>query len=117
MKILFSPSESKNDTCKEKPIDKSSFIFENLFDFRMQAVKKYEEYINNADLKALQELFGIKNENEISNFQRDLKNSPTQQAITLYSGVSYEYLNFDILDKESQNTSLKTLLFFQIFSG
>ncbi|EAH6572778.1 peroxide stress protein YaaA, partial [Campylobacter coli] len=26
MKILFSPSESKNDTCKEKPIDKSSFI-------------------------------------------------------------------------------------------
>ncbi|EFP2206624.1 peroxide stress protein YaaA, partial [Campylobacter coli] len=25
MKILFSPSESKNDTCKEKPIDKSSF--------------------------------------------------------------------------------------------
>ncbi|EAK4014823.1 peroxide stress protein YaaA, partial [Campylobacter coli] len=27
MKILFSPSESKNDTCKEKPIDKSSFIF------------------------------------------------------------------------------------------
>lgn len=39
----------------------------------MQAVKKYEEYINNADLKALQELFGIKNENEISNFQRDLK--------------------------------------------
>lgn len=75
MKILFSPSESKNDTCKEKPIDKSSFIFENLFDFRMQAVKKYEEYINNADLKALQELFGIKNENEISNFQRDLKNS------------------------------------------
>ncbi|ELQ4073341.1 peroxide stress protein YaaA, partial [Campylobacter coli] len=46
MKILFSPSESKNDTCKEKPIDKSSFIFENLFDFRMQAVKKYEEYIN-----------------------------------------------------------------------
>ncbi|EDO7556221.1 hypothetical protein GL539_03300 [Campylobacter coli] len=35
MKILFSPSESKNNTCKEKPIDKSSFIFENLFDFRM----------------------------------------------------------------------------------
>ncbi|EHV3221994.1 peroxide stress protein YaaA, partial [Campylobacter coli] len=28
MKILFSPSESKNNTCKEKPIDKSSFIFE-----------------------------------------------------------------------------------------
>ncbi|EMK6426459.1 peroxide stress protein YaaA, partial [Campylobacter coli] len=25
MKILFSPSESKNNTCKEKPIDKSSF--------------------------------------------------------------------------------------------
>ncbi|HEB9415585.1 TPA: peroxide stress protein YaaA [Campylobacter coli] len=116
MKILFSPSESKNDTCKEKPIDKNSFIFENLFDFRMQAVKKYEEYIKNSDLKALQELFGIKNENEISNFQRDLKSSPTQKAITLYSGVSYKYLKFDTLDKESQEYILtNTLIFSNLF--
>ncbi|HEB9288226.1 TPA: peroxide stress protein YaaA [Campylobacter coli] len=116
MKILFSPSESKNDTCKEKPIEKNSFILENLFDFRMQAVKKYEEYIKNSDLKALQELFGIKNENEISNFQRDLKNSPTQKAITLYSGVSYEYLKFDTLDKESQEYILaNTLIFSNLF--
>ena len=58
----------------------------------------------------------IKNENEISNFQRDLKNSPTQQAITLYSGVSYEYLNFDILDKESQKYILEnTLIFSNLF--
>ncbi|EAL8252933.1 peroxide stress protein YaaA, partial [Campylobacter coli] len=116
MKILFSPSESKNDTCKEKPIDKNSFIFENLFDFRMQAVKKYEEYIKNSDLKALQELFGIKNENEISNFQRELKSSPTQKAITLYSGVSYDYLKFDTLDKESQEYILtNTLIFSNLF--
>ena len=79
MKILFSPSESKNDTCKEKPIDKSSFIFENLFDFRMQAVKKYEEYINNADLKALQELFGIKNENEKLNNELSSKDEIIKQ--------------------------------------
>lgn len=44
--------------------------------------------------------FGIKNENEIDKFKHDLKQAPTQEAILLYTGVSYEYLNFKILDKK-----------------
>ncbi|HEB7717567.1 TPA: peroxide stress protein YaaA, partial [Campylobacter coli] len=45
-----------------------------------------------------------------------LKNSPTQKAITLYSGVSYEYLKFDTLDKESQEYILtNTLIFSNLF--
>lgn len=116
MKILFPPSESKNDTCKENPIDKNSFIFKNLFDFRMQALEKYENYVKNASIEALQELFGIKNKNEISNLKRDLKKSPTQKAITLYSGVSYEYLNFNALDKEGKEYIFKnTLIFSNLF--
>lgn len=50
--------------------------------------------------KILQELFGIKNENEIDKFKHDLKQAPTQEAIMLYTGISYEYLNFKILDKK-----------------
>lgn len=65
----------------------------------MEALKHYGEFIKNASLKNLQELFGIKNENEIDKFKHDLKQAPTQEAIMLYR-VSYEYLNFKILDKK-----------------
>lgn len=35
MKILFSPSESKNENCTKNPIDENSFIFKELFPYRM----------------------------------------------------------------------------------
>ncbi|HDZ5086354.1 TPA: peroxide stress protein YaaA [Campylobacter jejuni] len=116
MKILFSPSESKNENCKQNPINENSFIFKELFPYRMEALKHYEEFIKSATLQNLQELFGIKNENEIDKFKQDLKTAPTEQAITLYSGVSYEYLNFKALDKKSQAYILEnTLIFSNLF--
>ncbi|AXP08512.1 peroxide stress protein YaaA [Campylobacter hepaticus] len=116
MNILFSPSENKNDNCNEKAIHKNSFIFKELFDFRMQALKKYEDHIKEASLEDLQELFGIKNEKEILKFKQNLKTAPTQKAITLYNGVSYEYLNFKTLDQKSQNYILNnTLIFSNLF--
>ncbi|MBM0637353.1 peroxide stress protein YaaA [Campylobacter sp. VicNov18] len=116
MNILFSPSESKNEICDQKAINKNSFIFKELFDFRMQALEKYEEIIKNSELKDLQELFGIKDEKEILKFKQDLKAAPTQKAITLYNGVSYEYLNFKNLNEKSQNYILEnTLIFSNLF--
>ncbi|ECO7145856.1 peroxide stress protein YaaA [Campylobacter jejuni] len=116
MKILFSPSESKNENCTKNPIDENSFIFKELFPYRMEALKYYGEFIKNASLKNLQELFGIKNENEIDKFKHDLKQAPTQEAILLYTGVSYEYLNFKALDKKSQAYILEnTLIFSNLF--
>ncbi|MFQ6341326.1 YaaA family protein [Campylobacter sp. VTCC 70190] len=116
MKILFSPSESKNDNCKAKPMNENSFIFKELFSYRLEALKHYEEFIKNANLEDLQELFGIKKQGEIAKFKHDLKQTPTQEAIRLYSGVSYEYLNFKALDKESQNYILEnTLIFSNLF--
>ncbi|EAJ3769591.1 peroxide stress protein YaaA, partial [Campylobacter jejuni] len=54
MKILFSPSESKNENCTKNPIDENSFIFKELFPYRMEALKHYGEFIKNASLKNLQ---------------------------------------------------------------
>ncbi|MBZ7954467.1 peroxide stress protein YaaA [Campylobacter sp. W0018] len=116
MKILFSPSESKNQNCTQNPINENSCIFKELFTFRMQALSKYEEYIQHSSLEDLKELFGIKNENEINKFKHDLRKAPTQSAITLYNGVSYEYLNFSSLTLESQNYILEnTLIFSNLF--
>lgn len=118
MKILFSPSESKNENGKQSPISENSFIFKELFSYRMQALKCYEEFIKHASFQDLQELFGIKNEDEINKFKQDLKTSPTQKAITLYNGVSYEYLHFKTLDKKSQAYILEnTLIFSNLFGA
>lgn len=51
MKILFSPSESKNENCVKNPINENSFIFKELFPYRMEALKHYEEFIKNASLQ------------------------------------------------------------------
>ncbi|EAH7072891.1 peroxide stress protein YaaA [Campylobacter upsaliensis] len=59
MKILFSPSESKDLNCSLSPFDESSFIFRELFKFRLEALKNYENYIKNATQEDLQKLFGV----------------------------------------------------------
>ena len=116
MKILFSPSEGKDENCTQKPINENSFIFKELFAYRMQALDKYEKYIQDCNLEDLKELFGIKNENEINKFKHDLRKASTQSAITLYNGVSYEYLKFNSLNLESQNYILEnTLIFSNLF--
>ncbi|MBS4240266.1 YaaA family protein [Campylobacter vulpis] len=114
MKILFSPSESKSKECDLSPFDESSFIFKELFKYRLEALQIYEDYLKNANLKELETLFGIKNPTQ--EFLQDLKTAPTKQAIKLYTGVSYEYLNFKTLHKKAQNYILEnTLIFSNLF--
>ncbi len=48
MKILFSPSEAKHSAGVDKSFDKNSFLFPELFDKRLEIVKKYNDYIQNA---------------------------------------------------------------------
>ena len=116
MKILFSPSESKSLNCNEAKINENSFIFKDLFAFRIKALRHYENFVKNADLKALQELFGVKNENELEKYKNELKNSPTQKAITLYTGVSFEYLNYNSLSLEAKNyVTQNTIIFSNLF--
>ncbi|KAA6226719.1 MULTISPECIES: YaaA family protein [unclassified Campylobacter] len=115
MKILFSPSEAKNYDCKGPFISKDSFIFKELFTYRMQALKAYEEVINSNDDTLLQGLFGLKNNFE--KFKNDLKKANTTRAIELYNGVSYENLAFLSLDERAQNFLLKNVLIFSNLFG
>lgn len=116
MKILFSPSESKNTVDSGKALCKEGFLFEDLFALRMQALRHYENYVKNANTQELEELFGLKNEKERQKFTLDLLKAPTQRAIELYNGVSYEYLGFASLEKTSQKYILQnTLIFSNLF--
>lgn len=114
MKILFSPSESKDLNCSLSPFDESSFIFRELFKFRLEALKNYENYIKNATQEDLQKLFGVKNPPQ--EFLQDLKNAPTKYAIELYTGVSYEFLAYQNLEQKAKNYILEnTLIFSNLF--
>lgn len=116
MKILFSPSESKNENCTDKPFDKDSFIFKELFDYRMQALNSFFDYIKNTSIEDLKEFFGIKDEKEIKKFIQNLHNQPTKKAVELYNGVSYEYLDFNTLNKKAKDYIYKnTLIFSNLF--
>lgn len=82
----------------------------------MQALTHYENFIKSSDDEALKELFGVKNPKEFDKFKQDLKEAPTNRAIELYSGVSYQFLDFKNLDKQSQNYILEnTLIFSNLF--
>lgn len=82
----------------------------------MQALTHYEDFIKSSDDEALKELFGVKNPKEFDKFKQDLKEAPTNRAIELYSGVSYQFLDFKNLDKQSQNYILEnTLIFSNLF--
>lgn len=116
MKILFSPSEAKNPDNDFDPIHKQSFIFEELFEYRLEALRHFQNYILKANDKDLSQLFGLKNEKEFTPFKQDILSLETNLAIKRYSGVSYEYLDYESLDTKAQNFLLEnTVIFSNLF--
>lgn len=51
MKILFSPSETKNDGGNLEYINKNSFIFPELFEKRLEILEKYNNFIKQLQKK------------------------------------------------------------------
>lgn len=60
MKILFSPSETKNSGGVEKIFDENSFIFPQLFNKRVEIINSYNEFLQTASISQLEKLFGTK---------------------------------------------------------
>jgi hypothetical protein len=117
MKILFSPSESKHLQSPFAPISKSSFIFEELFDKRVFIAQMFFDYLQTANLNVLQNIYGIKDEKECEKLREiNFLHVKTAKAIQRYSGVAYEYLAYETLDKSSQNfIDNNTLIFSNLF--
>ncbi len=97
MKILFSPSEAKRSGGVAEKIERDSFCFESLFDERMAFVKRYRDFVLEADDAQLGALFGIKKAEQIAHYRQDILTLPLLKAIERYSGVAYEYLDYESL--------------------
>ncbi|GAB6075038.1 YaaA family protein [Nautilia lithotrophica] len=91
MKILLAPSERKTLGGENPPISKESFIFPEIYEKRIEAVKKYDEFLKTTD--------DIKNfgDDKTSVFKR-----PTKKAILRYSGVAFDHLKYNELDEDFQ---------------
>jgi len=91
MKILLAPSERKTLGGDNPPVSKKSFIFPGIYEKRIEALKKYNEFLQTTqDTKH----FG---DDKSSIFTR-----PTKKAVLRYNGVAFDYLKYAELDENSQ---------------
>ena len=109
MIILFSPSESKTQLDGYSSICKESFIFQDQYAKRIEAVKIYNEYINSNSIDSLLDIFGIKDIEKIQEYQKNIFEAATCPAIKRYSGVSYSYLAYDTLNQNAKYYILNIL--------
>lgn len=98
MKILFSPSESKNQIKGSQSV--GNFIFPNLNDKRKFVLEKYENYINSLNINELSQFFGLKDENLIKHYKSSFKEKNGIKAILRYSGVAYKSLDYENLENK-----------------
>ena len=103
MVILFSPSEAKTKDSFYRHIDKDSLFLPELYDKRVEAMRIYQDYISKASLEEKRRFFGLKNKKLLMELNSiDIFNDKTQKAILRYTGVGYEYLQYDTLTKEAK---------------
>jgi cytoplasmic iron level regulating protein YaaA (DUF328/UPF0246 family) len=94
IKILLAPSESKFDGFTYENINQDTFIFKNLYEKRLDAIKEYIDFSNDKDI--------LKRE--------------TIEAIKRYNGVAFEALDFNTLSSQSQiYIKQNTIIFSNIF--
>jgi cytoplasmic iron level regulating protein YaaA (DUF328/UPF0246 family) len=98
MKILLAPSERKTKGGNEAPF----------FSFKIQdeAIKRYDEFLQTTD--------------DVKNFGEDktpVLSRPCKDAILRYSGVAFEYLDYESLDNVSKEWLNENLIIFSNLFG
>ncbi|HHO42420.1 MAG TPA: YaaA family protein [Epsilonproteobacteria bacterium] len=114
MKILLAPSETKSQGGSE------IFSLENLFgpslfDIRKELIANYQESIKTVEKSTL--MFGLKKSQEIEYYRQIALESPAKKAVLRYTGVAFDYLDYQSLDFQSQNYLDKHLLIFSNLFG
>ena len=117
MKILFSPSETKIAGGEEISFNKSSFIFPELFEKRMEIVKQYNDFITSASKEELIKLFGTKKEDVIEQYSKDLFKTPTTRVIQRYDGITFDYLEYPKLNSNEKSYIDENVLIFSNLFG
>ncbi len=101
MKILLAPSETKISG-GENSFDPGTLLFKTLTSHRMKLLHNYTNVLQQGDMQVLSKMFGLKKEADILKHKRDIIHELTMKAIERYTGVAFDYLGYDALNKKSQ---------------
>ncbi len=112
---LIAPSEAKQHLGIGS-FKSSSLFLKELHPLRDTLIKEYKRVIK-GDESSLHKLFGIKNSNEVERYKSiDLLGSPTLLAIERYSGVAFNYIDYQSLTKDAKDYIQKhTIIFSNLF--
>ena len=117
MKILFSPSETKSDLNLDLPINENSFCCKKLYNKREEVISRYQDILDSGDINRINKIFGLKNEAKSFELAKiDIKSAPTCKAIQRYTGVAYDYLDYENLEiKQKDFIDNNVLIFSNLF--
>ncbi|NOZ90804.1 MAG: YaaA family protein [Epsilonproteobacteria bacterium] len=102
MKILLAPSETKKAGGDEKFI-LENLLFKELTPIREKLLNRYIDILHSKDRDILSKMFGLKKEQDINYYSnRDILNEPTMKAIQRYTGVAFDYIDYNSLDNSTQ---------------
>ena len=116
MKILFSPSEAKFKGGNSTTFNSNSFIFNELFDKRLEIVELYNNYILNASNDQKMKILGTKKPDVVEYYSSDLFKRDTRKVIDRYDGVAYDYLKYSAMeDTEKHYINNNVIIFSNLF--
>lgn len=101
MKILLAPSETKKSG-GELSFNPSSLLFDTLAPHRVKLLHTYTNVLQQGDMPTLSKMFGIKKEADILKHKKDIIHELTMKAIERYTGVAFDYLDYEGLDEKAQ---------------
>jgi cytoplasmic iron level regulating protein YaaA (DUF328/UPF0246 family) len=102
MKILLAPSETKKSG-GQKTFDPNTLLFETLTPYRIKLLHKYTNVLQKGDIPTLSKMFGLKKEADILKYKKNIIHELSMKAIQRYTGIAFDYLNYEELDITSQN--------------
>jgi len=101
MKILLAPSETKKSG-GDLSFDPSTLLFEALLPQRTKLLHAYTNVLQKGDIPTLSKMFGLKKEADILEHKKDIIHELTMKAIQRYTGVAFDYLGYENLDRQAQ---------------
>ena len=101
MKILLAPSETKKSG-GELSFDPGKLLFESLLPHRTKLLHTYINILQQGDMQVLSKMFGIKKEVDILKHKKDIIHELTMKAIERYTGVAFDYLDYEALAENEQ---------------
>jgi len=97
MKILLAPSETKiHGGCENFGLNQ--LLFPELASIRKELLHKYMNILQKNNKEELSKMFGLKKESDIAYHNRDIIHELTLKAIERYTGVAFDYLNYNELN-------------------